>query len=364
MISVLVASAVSLIISIFGMPLFIRLAHRLEWGQFIREDGPRTHLTKRGTPTMGGIVILIAVLAGYFVSALVTGAGVTATGMLVLGLTVGMGFVGFADDYIKVRNHRSLGLTPAAKLIAQLVITGLFAWGVLQFPDQSGLTPASTYVSVLRDTPINLFAWGVIPGAVIFFIWVYGIVAGFSNAVNLTDGLDGLAAGIGILAFGAYGALAFWQFNQDCERASGVSFGQCYEVRDPLDVLIIVTSIVAALIGFLWWNTSPAQIFMGDTGSLALGGAFAAVAMVTRTEVLSVLIGGMFVVALLSSLIQMGFFKISGGKRVFLMAPLHHHFELKGWAQVTVVVRFWVLAGLCAVAGLAIFYVQWVSTTR
>jgi phospho-N-acetylmuramoyl-pentapeptide-transferase len=363
-ITVLLAAVVSLVVSLFGMPVFIRAAHRHGWGQFIREDGPRTHLTKRGTPTMGGVVILIAVVVGYFVAKLLTGSTPTASGLLLLGLMIGMGLIGLADDIVKVRNHRSLGLTPAAKLVAQLVVTGLFAWGVLQFPDASGLTPASTHVSFLRDLPIDLFVWGVVPGAILFFIWVYLIVAGFSNAVNLTDGLDGLAGGIGILTFGAYGALAFWQFNQDCERITALSIGQCYETRDPLDVLVVTITIVAALIGFLWWNTSPAQVFMGDTGSLALGGAFAGIAIETRTELLSVLIGAMFVVALLSSLIQIGWFKLSGGHRVFLMAPLHHHFELKGWAQVTVVVRFWILAGLCAVSGLAIFYMQWVSSTR
>ncbi|WP_028244631.1 phospho-N-acetylmuramoyl-pentapeptide-transferase [Pseudoclavibacter soli] len=364
MISVIIAAGIALFVSLFGMPLFIRLAHRLEWGQFIREDGPKTHLTKRGTPTMGGIVIILATVVAYLGGKALTDTTPSATGMLILMLMVGMGAIGFVDDYIKVHNHRSLGLTPAAKLIGQLAVTALFAWGVLIFPDAEGVTPGSGHISFLRDLPIDLFTWGVVPGAILFFIWVYGIVAGFSNAVNLTDGLDGLAAGVGILSFGAYGALAFWQFNQDCQRAVTPEIGQCYEVRDPLDVLMIVIAIVASLIGFLWWNTSPAQIFMGDTGSLALGGAFAAVAIVTRTEILSVIIGGVFVVALLSSLIQIGYFKISGGRRVFLMAPLHHHFELKGWAQVTVVVRFWILAGILAAAGLAIFYAQWVVTTR
>ena len=189
-------------------------------------------------------------------------------------------------------------------------------------------------------------------------MWV--IITGTSNAVNLTDGLDGLAAGASMMVFGAYTLVNIWQNNQWCGQVD-ISYGRCYEVRDPLDLAIVSAAITGACFGFLWWNASPAQIFMGDTGSLSLGGAMAGLAILTRTELLLLVVGGLFVVETLSVMLQVGFFKATKGRRIFRMAPLHHHFEMLGWEQVTVVIRFWIITGLCVAAGLGIFYAEWVA---
>jgi phospho-N-acetylmuramoyl-pentapeptide-transferase len=189
-------------------------------------------------------------------------------------------------------------------------------------------------------------------------IWAYIFVAGASNMVNLTDGLDGLATGACIMVFGAYLIVAIWQFNQRCSVIAGPN---CYEVRDPLDLAIVSAALVGACFGFLWWNTSPAKIFMGDTGSLALGGALAGLAILSRTELLLGVLSGLMVIITLSVILQVGWFKLSGGKRLFRMAPLQHHFELQGWAEVTIVVRFWIIAGLFVALGLGLFYAEWVT---
>ena len=245
-----------------------------------------------------------------------------------------------------------------------VLVVVVFAVLALQFPDEQGLTPASTAISLFRDTPVDLFFWGPFIGMTLFIGWVYLLVASASNGVNIADGLDGLASGSLVIAIGAYVVIGFWQFNQSCANVTE-NLTSCYEVRDPLDLAVVATAIVGACLGFLWWNTSPAQIFMGDTGSLGLGGALAALAIVSRTELLLILIGGIFVIVTGSVVIQRAFFKITKhrtgvGKRVFLMSPLHHHFELKGWAEITIVVRFWIIAALCAVAGVGLFYVEWI----
>ncbi|MEY3625035.1 MAG: hypothetical protein RL696_416 [Actinomycetota bacterium] len=198
----------------------------------------------------------------------------------------------------------------------------------------------------------------------LFIAWISLLVTSASNGVNIADGLDGLASGSAIMAIGAYVVIGFWQFNQSCSTVTE-NLASCYNVRDPLDVAVVASAIVGACVGFLWWNTSPAQIFMGDVGSLGLGGALAALAIVSRTELLLVLIGGIFVIVTGSVVIQRTYFKLTKwrtgtGKRVFLMSPLHHHFELKGWAEVTVVVRFWIIAALSVVSGIGLFYVEWI----
>jgi len=195
---------------------------------------------------------------------------------------------------------------------------------------------------------------------VVVLIWL--IVTGSANAVNLTDGLDGLAIGASTMVFGAYTIVNIWQNNQWCGQAD-ITFGTCYEVRDPLDLAVVSASITGACFGFLWWNASPAKIFMGDTGSLSLGAALAGLAVLTRTELLLVILGGLFILETLSVMIQVGWFRISKGKRVFRMAPLHHHFEMVGWEQVNVVIRFWIITGLSVAAGLGIFYAEWVAGT-
>ncbi len=363
MIPVLISGGVAIAVSLLATPLFIKLLVRKQYGQFIRQDGPTSHHTKRGTPTMGGVVIIAATVVGYLVANLVshlrTGSTPSASGLLLLFLMIGLGLVGFADDFTKISKQRSLGLSPIAKILGQGGVGIAFSLLVLQFPNETGVTPASLGISFIRDTGLSLAFAGSAIGLLLFVVWANFLVTAWSNAVNLTDGLDGLATGVSVFAFGAYVLVTLWQFNQSCNDL--LAGGRCYETRDPLDLAIVTAAIAGACIGFLWWNASPAKIFMGDTGSLALGGALAGLSILTRTELLAPIIGGMFVVIVASSVIQIGFFKVSGGRRVFRMAPLHHHFELVGWEEVTIVIRFWLISAVFAAVGLGIFYAEWIT---
>ncbi len=365
MIAVVIGAVLGLGLTLAGTPLFIRFLVKRGYGQFIRDDGPTTHHVKRGTPTMGGAVILIAVLVAYFATHLILGVtggtgGPTVSGLLLLLLMVGMGLVGFADDFAKISKKQSLGLTPWRKIAGQGAIGILFAVLALSFPDSEGRTPGSTSISFVRETVLDLGFAGPVIGLILFIIWANLIITATTNGVNLTDGLDGLAAAATAMVTAAYTIISIWQYNQSCGGSTSAVEGVCYQVRDPMDMAMIAAIITGALIGFLWWNTSPAKIFMGDTGSLALGGALAGFAILTHTQLLFVILGGLFVLITLSVIIQVGYFKLSGGKRVFLMAPLQHHFELKGWAEVTVVVRFWIIGALAVGIGLALFYGEWV----
>ncbi len=346
--TLLLSAAVSMAVALFGTPVAIRIFTRRGYGQEIRSDGPGGHASKRGTPTMGGTVIIIASLVGYFAGHLFTGVTVSASGLLVLFLMTGLGVVGFVDDFIKLYMQRSLGLRSGAKFAGQAVVGGLFAIMSLHFPDGYDLTPASLHLSFLYD-------FGIAIGPVFFVVWVIIMVGGTSNGVNLTDGLDGLATGSAILVLAAYVIIGNWQLRNDCTTQLAQN---CYDVRDPLDVAVVAAVLMGACFGFLWWNAPPAKIFMGDTGSLALGGALAGLAITTRTELLLLLLGGLFVIITLSVVIQVGSYKLTG-KRVFRMAPLHHHFEMAGWAETTVVVRFWLIAGMFVALGLGVFYVGW-----
>jgi phospho-N-acetylmuramoyl-pentapeptide-transferase len=361
--ALLIAGAMSLAFTLFLTPLFIRLFKKLGWGQFIRDDGPKSHHAKRGTATMGGIILILGVLISFFSAKLIMGEPLTASPLLVLFMMVGLGLVGFVDDFLKTRNQRSLGLGGWAKVAGQVVVAGVFGWLSLQFPNRNGLRPASTHISFIRDLPIDFMQLGTVIGIAVFIVWITLIVTATSNGVNVADGLDGLATGSGILAIGSFVVIGFWQFNQSCTGggADTSDMYRCYSIRDPLDLAVVSAAIVGGLIGFLWWNTSPAKIFLGDTGSLAIGGALAALAILSRTELLLVLIGGLFVIEAGSVIVQRAYFKITKGKRIFLMSPIHHHFELKGWAEVTVVVRFWIIAGLLVAAGVGTFYLEWLS---
>ena len=374
MIALLIAGAFSLAFTLFLTPLFARLFTRIGWGQFIRDDGPQTHHTKRGTPTMGGIVFLLGAFLGYLVGHWVAGVPWTMVGVLVFGMAFGLGLVGFIDDFTKTRKQRSLGIGGWTKIVGQVIVGTVFAVFAIteNFRDENDLTPASTYISAIRDIEwLNLAAFGAVIGFVLFVIWVNVITTSTSNAVNVTDGLDGLAAGASIFAISAYIFIGFWQANQSCFNVNiigGPDFYRCYVVRDPLDLAVAAAALCGALIGFLWWNTTPAKIFMGDTGSMGLGGALAALAILTRTELLLVLIAGLFIVVTSSVIIQRFWFKVTKwrfgqGRRVFLMSPLHHHFELKGWEPITVVVRFWLIAALFVAVGVGLFYLEWVSRT-
>jgi len=357
--ALLVSGGLSMLIALFGTPLFIRLLVKKQYGQFIRQDGPTAHFTKRGTPTMGGVVIIVATILGWAGGLLLTGTKPTASAGLLLFLMTGLGLVGFLDDFIKISRQRSLGLSPIAKIIGQGVVGIAFAIAALQFPNPHGLTPAAMHISFIRDTKANLAFAGAAVGLVLFVIWANFLITAWSNAVNLTDGLDGLATGASLFVFGAYVMVGVWQRNQTCQLLATVG-PRCYETRDPQALAVVAAAITGALFGFLWWNASPAKIFMGDTGSLALGGALAGISILTRTEILAAIIGGLFVVEVLSDVIQIGFFKMTG-RRAFRMAPLHHHFELRGWGEVTIVIRFWIIAGLFVMLGLGIFYAEWVT---
>jgi phospho-N-acetylmuramoyl-pentapeptide-transferase len=350
---VFVAAGVALAISILLTPYLIRFFARQGFGQEIRADGPKSHQTKRGTPTMGGVAILLAIWVGYLVAHLMTGEPVSASAMLVLFLTTALGVVGFVDDFLKLRRKRNLGLNKTSKLVGQVLTATIFGILALRFVSNRNLTPASENLSFVRDIAVISF------GAVGFVLFCNLVIGAWSNGVNLTDGLDGLAAGTSALVLASYVIIGFWQFRNSCSMAAAAG---CYEVRDPLDVAIVAAAAMGGCIGFLWWNAAPARIFMGDTGSLALGGLLAGLSIVTKTELLLLVIGGVFVVETLSVALQILVFRTTR-RRLFRMAPFHHHFELAGWAETTVIIRFWLLAGICAALGLGIFYSEWLAAS-
>ena len=350
--ALLLAGGLGLIGTLLGTRLAITFLNKQGYGQPIRDDGPTSHHTKRGTPTMGGAVIILAVVVAYFGAKLLLLDKPSASALLLLFLFVGLGIVGFVDDYIKIVKQRSLGLRSKAKIGGQTLVALIFGYLSLQFHDSRGNAPASSAISFIR-----VIDWKI--PAVLIVFWVLIMIAGTSNAVNLTDGLDGLATGSSMMVFGAYTLVGIWQNNQFCAITEGP---QCYDnVRDPLDLAVVAAAITGACFGFLWWNASPAQIIMGDTGSLSLGGAMAGFAIMTRTELLLVVLGGLFAIITMSVILQVGYFKLTKGKRIFRMAPLQHHFELLGWAEVTIVIRFWIISGICVATGLGIFYAEWVS---
>ena len=351
----MLSAAVSMAISLLGTPVVIRTFVRHGVGQEIQDElAAAGHASKRGTPTMGGIVIILASLAGYLTGHLITADPVTASGLLVLFLMTGMGVVGFVDDFIKVFRRRSLGLRAGQKLAGQVVVGGAFGIMALHFPNGYDLTPASDHLSFLTDFGIGI-------GPVFFVVWVILMTGGASNGVNLVDGLDGLATGACIPVLAAYVIMGNWQLRNGC---TATLVQNCYDVRDPLDLAVVAGAVLGACSGFLWWNAPPARIFMGDVGSLALGGALAGLAIVSRTELLLPILGGLFVIVTLSVMIQVSVFKVTRirtGKpvRVFRMAPLQHHFRMLGWNETTIVVRFWLITGIFVATGLAIFYVGW-----
>jgi phospho-N-acetylmuramoyl-pentapeptide-transferase len=351
----LLSAAVSMAIALLGTPVAIRVFIRRGIGQEIQDElAAAGHASKRGTPTMGGIVIILASLAGYLAGHLITADPMTVSGLLVLFLMTGMGLVGFVDDFIKVFRRRSLGLRAGQKLTGQIVVGAAFGIMALHFADRYDLTPASEHLSFLTD-------FGIAIGPVFFVVWVILMTGGASNGVNLVDGLDGLATGACIPVLTAYVIIGNWQLRNDCTAALGPN---CYDVRDPLDLAVVAGAVLGACFGFLWWNAPPARIFMGDVGALALGGALAGLAIVSRTELLLPILGGLFVIVTLSVMIQVSVFKVTRIRtgrpvRVFRMTPLQHHFRMAGWNETTIVVRFWLVTGIFVAMGLAIFYVGW-----
>ena len=352
---ILFAVAIALAVSIILTPVLIRLFTKQGFGQEIREDGPPSHQKKRGTPSMGGVAIITGIWAGYLGTHLVglafNGQGPSASGLLVLGLATALAIVGFIDDSIKIRRSRNLGLNKTAKTVGQLTAAVLFGVLVLQFANAEGLTPGSAQLSYVREIATVTLA------PLVFVIFVVVLVSAWSNAVNLTDGLDGLAAGAMAMVSAAYVLITFWQYRNACATSPGLG---CYNVRDPLDLALIAAATAGACIGFLWWNAAPAKIFMGDTGSLALGGISAGLSVTSRTEILAVVLGALFVAEVTSVVVQILAFRTTG-RRVFRMAPFHHHFELVGWAETTVIIRFWLLTAIACGLGVALFYGEWLS---
>jgi phospho-N-acetylmuramoyl-pentapeptide-transferase len=341
---VFIAAGVALAVSILLTPYLIRFFARQGFGQEIRADGPQSHQAKRGTPTMGGVAIMLAIWLGYLLSHLFTGEPITASALLVLFLTTALGVVGFLDDFIKLRRARNLGLNKTSKIVGQVLTATVFGILALRFANSDELTPASDNLSFVRD--ITVLSFGVVG----FILLANLIIAAWSNA---------LAAGTSAIVLAIYVIIGFWQFRNNC--ALNITAG-CYQVRDPLDVALVAAAAMGGCIGFLWWNAAPARIFMGDTGALALGGLVAGLSIVTRTELLLVVIGGVFVVEALSVALQIVVFRTTR-RRVFRMAPFHHHFELAGWAETTVIIRFWLLGAMCAALGLGLFYSEWLTAS-
>ena len=334
MIRLLIAAGVAMSTSLIGTRVLIRWLSRLRIGQPIRNDGPEGHATKAGTPTMGGLAIVTGAFLGYVLSDLYHGI-YTRTGIFVMLAIIGGGAVGLLDDWIKVVRERSLGLNKRAKMLGLVVVAVGFSLLMLVH------TGAHTELSFTR-----IAQPGIDLGDTLWTIWAVLLIVGSSNAVNLTDGLDGLAAGAGTFCFAAFTFIAFWQFR----------YPEAYEVPHALDLAVVSASMAGACLGFLWWNAAPAQIFMGDTGSLAIGTGLAALALATNTHLLLPVVGGLFVMETVSVILQIGSFRLFGGRRVFRMAPVHHHFELGGWPETTVIVRFWIISGLCTAVGLGLFY--------
>ncbi len=359
--AILLSGGLALVCSLLGTRVAIGWFTRRGFGQPIRDDGPTTHHVKRGVPTMGGLVILLSAITAYLAATILTGGWPSASAWLLMLLFVGCGLVGFLDDFIKVYTQNNQGLSSRAKLAGQtLAALGFGVLATLLFADERGVRPASQYISTTHD-------WGVKLPLVVVLLVIWFIVTATSNGANLADGADGLLAGASALIFGAYTIVNVWQNNQLCGSSRPtVVQSECYQVRDPLDLAVFAAAIAAGCIGFLWWNAKPAQIIMGDVGSLALGGALAGLAIMSRTELLMAVIAGLFVLETLSVLLQMSYFKLTRrltgtGRRIFRIAPIHHHFEHVGWDEVTVVIRFWIIAGICVAAGLGIFYASWLA---
>jgi phospho-N-acetylmuramoyl-pentapeptide-transferase len=340
--NLLVAGITALVFTLFGTPVAIRIFRRRGWGQLIREEGPKAHYEKRGTPTMGGIVIVAGCLLGYVLGHIGSGgfSKFRDSGVLAVGTIIALGALGFLDDFIKIKKSRNLGLQKRAKFAGQVVIAVIFTIIAVN------VVHIGTDLSFFRSTALDLGPF--------FFLVTFLMITAASNAVNLTDGLDGLAVGSSAQVLAAFVVIGFWQFRHP-RFYDLVATGS-----DPFDLAIVAAALFGACAGFLWWNTAPAKIFMGDTGSLMLGGAMAVLAILLNTQLLLALLGGLYVVETLSVIAQVAVFKRTG-KRIFLMAPIHHHFELAGWPEFTVIVRFWVLSGLSVAFGLGLFYADFLS---
>jgi len=339
--TLLAAGGIGLVVSLVVTRLLITWLTNAHLGQPIREDGPEGHITKAGTPTMGGLAIVAGAVAGYVVSDLSSSRIITRSGLLVMAAIVGAGLVGLVDDYLKVSRERNLGLNKRAKVIGLLIVAVGFA--VLTVIH----TPVHTTLAITRWDQFDIEL-----GTVAWIVFAVLLILGSANAVNLTDGLDGLAGGSAVFAFMAFTIIGFWAFRHPAT----------YDVVHALDLAVVAAAMTGACTGFLWWNAAPARIFMGDTGSLAIGAGLAGLALTTSTALLLVVIGGLFVVETLSVILQVTAFRLFGRRRIFRMAPIHHHFEIGGWPETTVIIRFWIIAGLLTAIALGFFYADFIST--
>jgi phospho-N-acetylmuramoyl-pentapeptide-transferase len=319
-----------MVIAVAVGPQFIAWLKRQSIGQQIREEGPAGHVVKAGTPTMGGLLILVAALVPALAVSLYTVPGLT-----IILATLGCGLIGFADDYLKVRRRRSLGLSGRWKLAGLVLITAGVGWATTQV----GYMDTEIYFPLV-DVNIDLH-W-------LYFPFLFLVIAGTSNGVNLTDGLDGLAAGTCAISLITLLAIALIDWIRSADTVADRS-------HEYLDLAIVAAALIGGVIGFLWFNAFPAEVFMGDTGSMALGGAIATLAILTETEVLLVFIGGVYLLEILSVMIQVASFKRTG-RRVFLMAPIHHHFEMKAWSETKIMVRFWIVGAILCAVGFALYY--------
>jgi phospho-N-acetylmuramoyl-pentapeptide-transferase len=332
MVEVLLAGVLAMVISILSGPKFIDFLRKNEFGQQIREEGPKGHVVKQGTPAMGGLLIMIAMSVPFLVFSQRTVPAVTA-----FFVTLGCAAIGFVDDWTKVSRRRSLGLAGRWKLVWLALITAVVGLVAARGLDDPLTT--DVYIPLLDvDLPLS---WG-------WYVLLFVIIAGASNGVNLTDGIDGLAAGTTTIAILTYTAMSLV-----AALASVRAVGAADQV--DLDLAILGASLIGASVGFLWYNAFPAQVFMGDTGSMGLGGALAAFAIMTKTELLLILIGGIFLIEALSVIVQVVSFKWFG-RRVLLMAPLHHHFEMKAWSETRITVRFWIITAILCACGFVLYY--------
>ncbi|HSM01919.1 MAG TPA: phospho-N-acetylmuramoyl-pentapeptide-transferase [Acidimicrobiia bacterium] len=344
MIVMLASAAVAFIVTILLTPVAIKFFRAREIGQFIQDEVAHDH--KKGTPTMGGLVMILAVVAGWLVAHVdartpegewsLSWREFQIPGLLVLVAFLGMGLIGFLDDLSKVTRARNLGLNKRWKFLGQVSIAGLFAWGAINYG-------VATQLAFTRPFGVDL-GW-------LYVIWVLLMLTAAANAVNFTDGLDGLASGSSALVFGAFVIISFWQFRHP----------EFYEIVGTLELAMLAAGLTGAALGFLWWNAAPAKVIMGDTGSQALGGAMAAMALLTNTHLLLVVLGGLYVMETMSVILQVFSFRVFG-KRIFRMAPVHHHFELKGWPETMIIVRFWILAALFVALGLGLFYGDFITS--
>jgi phospho-N-acetylmuramoyl-pentapeptide-transferase len=339
-VALLIAACLAGGCAIFGTKALMNVLIARRVGQPIHEDVPEGHTVKAGTPTMGGIAIVASAVVGYLAAHVRHRVPFTYTGLLVMGCITAAGVVGFLDDWIKVSNERNAGLSKTAKTVGLLLVAVLFAIATVLWTDVETTLSFTRYNSPGWDlTNVGWCAWAVL------------LIYATTNGVNFSDGLDGLAAGSATLSFSCLMAIGFWTFRHP----------EVYHVNHALDLAVAAAAMVGACAGFLWWNAAPARIFMGDTGSLAIGAGLACIALTLNVQLLLGIIGALYVIEVLSVVLQVTTFRLLKGRRILRMAPIHHHFELGGWPETTILVRFWLLAGACVGIALGLFYADFVG---